>query len=199
MKKSRLIFLAFLSVSLVFLSGCKDDPEEEASPYIGDYVISEATLSVDLVLNVLTVPDQVPTTMTVDAGTDITQMIVGALLGEIECEPANSLIELREDFSLYFSCSSTSVELDAGTWDEQTVTVLILSLNSTALPPTGFVLTVTDVSLVSNVLTGTTSVPISREMLAGIVMQRSGGQLTLDVENTPVAVPITFTIELAKQ
>ena len=199
MKKSRLIFLAFLSVSLVFLSGCKDDPEEEPSPYIGDYVISEATLSVDLVLNVLTVPDQVPTTMTVDAGTDITQMIVGALLGEIECEPANSLIELREDFSLYLSCSSSSEEFVAGTWDEQSETVLIISMNSTALPPIGFVLTITDVSLVSNVLTGTTTVPISQLMLAQIVPLWSQGTLTLDVENTPLAVPITFTIELAKQ
>ncbi len=92
-------------------------------------------------------------------------------------------------------------ELDAGTWEEQSATVIVLSMNSTAIPssPTGIVLTVTDVTLVSNVLTGTTSVPISREMLAGVVAQMSGGQLTLDVENTPVAVPITFTIELAKQ
>ena len=141
----------------------------------------------------------IPTPMPVPAGTDITQMIVGALLSAIECEPANSLIELREDFSLYFSCSSSSVELDAGTWDEQTVTVLILSLNSTALPPIGFVLTITDVSLVSNVLTGTTTVPISKEMLAVIVPLWSQGTLTLDMELTPLAVPITFTIKLAKQ
>ena len=65
MKTTRLIMLAFLSVSLVFLSGCKDDPEEEASPYIGDYIITSATLSEALVLQTLSVPDQVPTPMPV--------------------------------------------------------------------------------------------------------------------------------------
>jgi len=135
------------------------------------------------------------------AGTDITQMIVGALLGAIDCEPANSLIELREDFSLYLSCSTSSEVLDAGTWEEQSETIIILSMNSTAIPssPTGIVLTVTGVTLVSNVLTGTTTVPISKEMLAGVVALMSQGNATLDMEATPPAVPITFTIELAKQ
>jgi hypothetical protein len=74
-------------------------------------------------------------------------------------------------------------------------------MNTTAIPssPTGIVLTITDVSLVSNVLTGTTTVPIPEQMLAGIVALMSQGQLTLDMEATPPALPITFTIELAKQ
>jgi len=201
MKTTRLIFLAFLSVSLVFLSGCKDDPEEELSPYIGDYIITSATLSEDLVLKTLTVPDQVPFDMTVDAGTDITQMIVGALLGAIECDAANSLIQLREDFSLYLNCSSSAEELDAGTWEEQSETVIVLSMNSTAIPssPIGIFLTITDVSLVSNVLTGTTTVPITSETLAGMVTLLSLGTLTLDMEATDPVVFITFTIELAKQ
>ena len=196
MKTSKLFFLAFLSVSLVFLPGCDDDPEEEISPYIGDYIITKATLSEALVLQTLPVG---PTT--VPAGMDITTMIQTALLGAIECEPANSLIELREDFSLYLSCTSSSEELDAGTWEELSETVIVLSMNSTAIPgsPTGIVLTISDVSLVSNVLTGTTTVPISKQMLAGVVAALSGGTLTLDMEATPPAVPITFTIELAKQ
>ena len=87
MKNTRLLFLAFLSVSLVFLPGCKDDPEEEVSPYIGEYIITKATLSEAIVLQTLpTGPTTVP------AGMDITTMIKTALLGAIECEPANSLI-----------------------------------------------------------------------------------------------------------
>ena len=196
MKTSKFILLALLSVSLVFLSSCKDDPEEEVSPYIGDYIITKATLSENLVLQTLPI-----TPMTVPAGTDITQMIVTALLGAIECEPANSLIELREDFSLYLSCTSSMEELNAGTWEEQSATVIILNMNNTAIPssPTGIVLTISDVSLVSNVLTGTTTVPISKQMLAVLIPLMSGGTLTLDMEATPPAVPITFTIELAKQ
>jgi hypothetical protein len=196
MKTSRLIMLVFLSVSLVFLSSCNDDPEEEVSPYIGDYMISKATLSVDLVLQTLPIS---PTT--VPAGMDITPMITTALLGAIDCEPANSLIELREDFSLYLSCTSSVEELDAGTWEEQSTTVIVLSMNSTAIPssPTGIVLTVTNVSLIGNALTGTTTVPISEQMLVGVVALMSQGNATLDLEATPPVVPITFTIELTKQ
>jgi len=196
MKTTRLIMLTFLSVSLVFLSGCKDDPEEEVSPYVGDYIITEAALSEALVLQTNEIGP-----MTVPAGTDITPMITQALLGAIQCEPASSFIELREDFTLFLYCETSTTELDAGTWEEQSATVIVLFMNSTAIPssPNGILLTVTDVSLVSNVLTGTTSVPIPREMLAGVVALMSGGLATLDVENTPVAVPITFTIKLAKQ
>ena len=196
MKNSRLIFLAFLSVSLVFLPGCKDDPEEELSPYIGDYIITKATLSENLVLETLPIG---PTTVPV--GTDITTMIQTALLGAVDCVPESSLIELREDFSLYISCATSMEEIDGGTWEEQSSTVIILNLNNTAVPssPTGIVLTVSNVSLVDNLLTGTTTVPISKEMLAGIVLLMSQGALTLDMELTPVAVPITFTIVLAKQ
>jgi hypothetical protein len=128
-------------------------------------------------------------------------MITTALLGAIDCEPANSLIELREDFSLYLSCTSSVEELDAGTWEEQSTTVIVLSMNSTAIPssPTGIVLTVTNVSLIGNALTGTTTVPISEQMLIGVVALLSGGTLELDQEATPPVVPLTFTIELMKK
>jgi len=196
MKNSRFIFLAFLSLSLVFLPGCDDDPEEELSPYIGDYIITNATLSANLVLQTLPIG---PTT--VPAGTDITTMIQTALLGAVDCVPESSLIELREDFSLYISCATSMEEIDGGTWEEQSSTVIILNLNNTAVPssPTGIVLTVSNVSLVDNLLTGTTTVPISKEMLAGIVLLMSQGALTLDMEATPPALPITFTIDLEKQ
>lgn len=196
MKKSRFILLAFLSVSLVFLSSCKDDPEDEISPYIGNYVVTKATLSEDLILQTNEIGP-----MTVMAGTDITPMIQSSLLGAIECEPANSFIELREDFSLYISCSVSMDEIDAGTWEEQDATTIILSMNSTAVPlsPTGIELTVTDVTLVGNLLTGTTTVPISKETLAGVVALMSQGNATLDMEATPPALPMTFTIELTKQ
>jgi hypothetical protein len=129
-------------------------------------------------------------------------MIQTALVGAIECEPESSLIELREDFSLYLGCLiGTLDELDGGTWEEQGETVVILNLNSTAIPssPTGIVLTVKDVTLVGNILSGETTVPISRDMLVGVLAGMSGGQLTLDMEATPLAVLITFEIELEKQ
>ena len=196
MKTSRFIMLTFLSVSLVFLSSCKDDPVEIVSPYIGEYTILKATLTENLTLMTNEIG-----AMTLVAGLDITPMIQTALLGAIECEPESSLIELREDFSLYLGCVGTMDELDGGTWEEQSETVVILNLNSTAIPAssTGIVLTVTDVTLVGNILSGETTVPISRDMLVGVLAGMSGGQLTLNMEATPVAVPITFEIELEKQ
>jgi len=196
MKNSRFILLAFLSVFLVFLSSCKEDPEEELSPYIGEYTIVKATLTENLTLTTNEIGP-----MTLVAGLSITEMIQTALLGAIDCEPENSLIELREDFSLYISCSGGVEELDGGTWEEQSETVVILNMNSTAIPasPTGIVITVSDVTLEGNILSGVTTVPISRDMLVSVIAGMSGGQLTLDMEATPLAVPISFEIELEMQ
>ena len=178
---------------MVFLSSCKDDDEPEVSPFVGDYVITKAATSAVLILTTVEI-GEVP----VPIGTDITPMIQTALLSALQCEPANSLIQLKEDFSMYMYCTTSMDELNAGTWEEQGETTLILSLNSTAVPssPTGMVLTVTDVSLVGSLLSGTTVVPIPEAMLAGIV---AGMGMTLDLEATPDALPLTFTIELTKQ
>lgn len=196
MKTTKFILLTFLSISLVFLSSCDDDPDVDVSPYIGDYLITKAALTEPLILQTNEIgPMEVP------VGTIITPMIQTALLGAVDCDAENTLIELREDFSLYLSCSTSMEELDGGTWEEQSSTVIVLNLNSTAVPssPTGIVLTVTEVTLENNVLTGITTVPISEQMLAGIVTLMSQGAATLDEEATPPAVPITFSIELAKQ
>lgn len=196
MKNSRFLMLAFLSVFLVFLSSCKEDPEEELSPYIGEYTIVGATLTENLTLTTNQIGE-----MTLVAGLSVTEMIQTALLGAIDCEPENSLIELREDFSLYIGCLGSMEELDGGTWEEQSETVIVLNLNSTAIPAsaTGIVITVTDVTLEGNILSGETTVPISRDMLVDVLAGMSNGQLTLDMEATPVVVPITFEIELEKQ
>jgi len=196
MKTSKLFLLGLLSVAMVFLSSCKEDEEPEVSPYIGDYVITKATISETFNLTTNELGD-----FPVPVGTDITTMIQTALLSALQCEPANSLIQLKEDFSLYLYCTSSMNELNAGTWEEQTETTLVLSLNSTAVPssPTGLVLTVTNVSLVGNALTGTTVVPIPKAMLAAMLDSMSGGAMSLNMDVTPDALPLTFTIELTKQ
>ena len=168
----------------------------EVSPYIGEYTVVNATLTENLTLTTNEIG-----AMTLVAGLSITEMIQTALLGAVDCEPENSLIELREDFSLYLSCLGSMEELDGGTWEEQSETVVILNMNSTAIPasPTGIVITVSDVTLVGDILSGETTVPISRDMLVSVLAGMSNGQLTLDMEATPVVVPITFEIELEMQ
>ena len=196
MKTSRFILLTLLSVSMVFLSSCKKDEDPDENSFVGDYVLVNATISEALTLTTNEIGDiQIP------AGIDITIMMQDALLGAIECAPESSLIELHEDFSLVLSCATSGAMIDAGTWEEQSETVIVLNLNSTAIPssPTGVVLTVTDVSLSGSTLSGSTSIPVAKEMLAGIVSLMTQGQATLDMEATPDAVPMTFTIELEKQ
>lgn len=196
MKTPKISYLILSIVSLMILSACDEDPEEVVSTIIGDYVITKAELTEPITLHTNEIgPIQI------EAGTDITNMIQQALLGSIECVPEKSLIELREDNSLFLSCTDTDTEIDAGTWEEVSETVIKLNLNSTAVPssPTGIVLTVNDVVVDGNVLSGETSVPLPRDMLASIVAAMSGGQASLDLEKTPVAVPVDFMIELTKQ
>ncbi len=196
MKTSKFFYLTLSLVSLMILSACSDDPEEVASQLIGDYVITEAILTESLTITTNEIgPFEIP------VDTDITQMIQQALLGAVECTPEKSLIELREDNSLFISCKDSDAELDAGTWEEVSETVIKLNLNSTAVPisPTGIVLTVSDVVIDGDVLSGITTVPLPKEMLATVVANMSNGLATLNMEATPEAVPATFMIELTKQ
>jgi hypothetical protein len=196
MKTTKFILLGLLSISMVFLSSCKEDPEDEGTSFVGDYIMVNATISEPLTLTTNEIGD-----LSIPAGVDITAMMQAALLGSIQCDPANSIIELREDYSLFLSCSSSAEEVDAGTWDEQEGSVIVLNMNSTAIPssPSGVVLTVTDVTLVGVLLSGQTSVPVSSQMLAGIVTAMTQGNATLDMEATPATVPMTFTIDLQQQ
>ncbi len=196
MKTSKIFYLTLSFVSLIILSGCSDDPEEVVSQLIGDYVITKAVLTEPLTIVTNEIgPFEIP------VDTDITQMIQQALLGAIECTPEKSLIELREDNSIFLSCKDSDEELDAGTWEEVSESVIKLNLNSTAVPisPTGIVLTVNDVVIDGNVLSGITTVPLPREMLAAVVFAMSNGLATLNLEETPEAVPATFMIELTKE
>ncbi len=196
MKTSRIFYLTFSFVSLMILSACSEDPDEVVSTLVGDYVITKATLTEPLTL---VTNEEVPLPIPVE--TPITPMIQEALLGAIECStPEKTLIELREDNSMFFSCKDSDEELNAGTWEEVSETVINLNLNSTAVPsPTGVVLTVKDVVIEGDVLSGITTVLLPREMLASVVATMSGGQFSLNMEETPVAVPATFMIELTKQ
>jgi hypothetical protein len=161
------ILLAFCGLT----TGCKDD-EKEVSKFIGDFVINEAKLA-----EVLTVPATGAGNVNIPVGTDITTVIQTALLSAVTCSSADkSYVELREDNSLYLSCEGLN-PLSAGTWEEVSATSLKLNMNSTAIPPAGFVLTVTDIVEGSGVLTGIASIPLQKAMIAGILTSM---QLTLD-------------------
>ena len=166
MKILKFKFLFLLITSVVLFAGCSDDPEEEVSPYVGNYVISNASLA-----TALSISTNEMGTIPVAVGTDITLAIQTALLSAVSCSSASkSYVELRKDNSMYISCELQNA-LNAGTWEELNATTLKLNMNSAAIPssPTGFVLTVTDVALTSAGISGKTSVPLPKAMVAAMV------------------------------
>jgi len=196
MKKTNLIFLLSLLVSVIAFSSCDDDEKVEKSAYIGNYTIQKATLAEALPLEIIYGGE----TMTVPfpVGRDFTDMIHNALLSAVpSCSADASLIELREDFSMYLSCTSSSWNLNAGTWKENGAD-LILTFNKDAIPysETGFTLTNTDVEIKGGVLHSTSVIPISRAALAA-AMEESGQALL--TENNPDPIMFTFNLEFKIQ
>jgi len=182
--------LAILIASFALLTGCKKDSGEEVSAFVGNYVISQAKLSEPLSLETVEMA-----TYVIPSGTDITQAIQTALLSAINCSSASkSYVELRKDYSMYMSCEKQN-ELNAGTWEELDKTTLKLNMNSAAIPssPTGFVLTVTDLVKDALGLSGKTSVPLPKEMVAGMI-----APLTLDAA-TPAVINVFFSIDFLKK
>ena len=197
MKNLKFKTLIFLIFSVVLFAGCGDDPDEEISQYVGSYLITKATLTSSINLNINEFPFQLP----IPGGTDITPLIQQALLSALSCTPDKSLIELKEDYTMLMKCEGTTTEINAGTWEEVSATALKLSMNSTAVPssPLGFVLTVNNAKLENKKLSGDTSVPMPKETLATIVTTMSGGLASLNLNATPVALPVNFSIELSKK
>ncbi|MCA1758418.1 MAG: hypothetical protein LC658_01495, partial [Bacteroidales bacterium] len=192
MKNLRFSLFAALVISVTLFSGCSDDPEEEVSQYAGSYVITKATLSsaINLAINGSPLP------LTVPAGSDITPLIQQSLLSALTpCTPDKSMIELKEDYTMLMKCEGTTTEINAGTWEEVSATVLKLSMNSTAIPssPLGIVLTVNNVNLENKKLTGDTSVPMPKETLATVVTTLTNGLASLDMNATPVVLPVNFS------
>lgn len=182
--------LIVLIATLAMVTGCDDDPEEEVSPFVGNYVISKATVAEPLLI-----PTNELGNIPIPAGTDITSQIQASLLSQVNCSSADkSWVELREDNSMYMSCEGAN-ELNAGTWQEMSATELKLNMNSAAIPtsPTGFVLNVTDIVQTGDKMTGKTTVPLPKEMVALMI-----APLTLTSAAQPVYM-VTFSLEFGKK
>jgi len=194
MRKLKFSSLIILAISILFLSGCKDDDTPEVSPFVGNYVISKAILAESVTIPIVEVPG-IGDKIVLPIEYDITEGIQESLLSQVNCSSADkSWVELRADNSMYMSCEGAN-ELNAGTWDEISATELKLNMNNAAIPssPTGFVLNVTDIVQANNVLSGKTSVPLPKEMVAEMIVP-----LTLGA-SAPAVFMITFTIEFVKE
>jgi hypothetical protein len=191
MKVIKINSLALMFAAFAVLTGCKDKSEEQVSAFVGNYTISSAKLAEELTLNI----NESTTPITVPVGTDITTAIQNSLLSSVDCQSAGyAYVELRKNFSIFMSCAGQN-EFNAGTWEEKNDTTLILNMNQAAIPssPSGFELTVVGIEKTSSSMSGTTSVPLPKEMIASML---PGGTLTSD---TPAIIPVVFKIEFAKK
>jgi hypothetical protein len=177
---SRLLVL--FPVALAFFAGCKDDSKDTVSPFVGNYVLTQAEIAEDLTVTTVELG-----AYNIPAGTDITVAIETAILSAAACGTnIDTYIELREDNSIYMSCEGANA-FNAGTWDEIDETTLQLNLNSTAIPssPLGFVLTVSDVVVDDAGLSGQTSVPLPSTMISEMI-----SPLTLDPTSPAIFVVV---------
>ena len=191
MKNLRFSFFAALFLSLALFTGCNDDPEEEVSPFVGNFVISHAEVATTFNISTST-GLQIP----VPVGTDITQAIQAALLSSVNCSSADkSWVELRKDNSIYMSCEGTNA-FNAGTWEEVSDTELKLNMNNAAIPssPTGIVLNVTDIVQKSAGWTGKTSVPMPKEMFAAVLASYG-----MTIADNPAIYIVTFSLDFVKK
>ncbi len=191
MKTSHVKWLIAILALIVLIPDCKKD-SKNTSEFIGSYVINSAELE-----EALSVPTNEAGNVQIPVGTNLTQMIQAALLSAVNCSSADkSYVELREDFSMYLSCEGLN-PLNAGTWEEVSATSLKLNMNSTAIPssPTGFVLTVTDITTDQTGLTGSTSVPLTKTMVSQIIAPL---QLTL-TSAAPAIFVAKFYVEFIKK
>jgi hypothetical protein len=190
MKILKLKFLVLFVASMSLFTGCDNDSEEVVSPFVGNFVISQAETAATITIKTVEMG-----TIDLPAGFDITQAIQTALLSSVNCSTADkSWVELRKDNSMYMSCEGTN-QLNAGTWEEIDTATLKLNMNSAAIPssPTGFVLTVTNIVTSATGLRGKTSVPLPKEMVAVLV-----APFTLDASTPPVMV-VEFYLDFIKK
>jgi hypothetical protein len=193
MKTLNFKLAAFILILVGFAAGCSKD-SSKVSPFPGNYVITEATVAESFSIPV-TGLGNIP----VPVGTPITAAIQVALLGAVTCTSADlTYIELRADFSLYMSCQGEN-SLNAGTWSEVSSTELLLNLNGTAIPssPTGIALNVTEVVKNGTVLTGKTSVPIPKAMIAELVKAISP-TFTLDPSAPDITI-VKFALKFTQK
>lgn len=175
MEKRRLIWrltaymlFGLLMASLVTFTSCSDDDDEEPeqTTLAGVYQMTMATTTT----NIVDVEDSV----IIPIGSDVTAIMAGGIFGFSPCDnPANSAVDMATDGKLYFVCVGSESDkdgVDAGSWSESSdLSTLTLTLNSTVVPPQGFVLTINNVTTSGAVLTGEVDgVPMPGTLLGAV-------------------------------
>ncbi len=162
------MLVGLVMAGLVTFTSCNDDDDEEpeATTLAGVYRMTEAITTTDIV--------DVEDSVIIPSGSNVTAIMAGGIFGASPCDnPVNSAVDMAEDGKLYFVCTGSESDkngVDAGSWSESSdLSTLTLTLNQTVVPPTGFVLSIENVSLTGAVINGTISgVPMPNTLLGAI-------------------------------
>jgi len=170
MKKERIksitgvLFAVVIMIFAGVMSNCSnsDDGEEGPASLTGKYKFKKAVLTSELTIEDQTTGSSETIVLTV--GTDVTDMVVGGLVGAIACSSnSNAAIDLRANKELWAFCDGESGDpLRGGTWSENaTRTILTLNL-APPLVPTSVQLIQTNITITGNELSGdVTNIPMS--------------------------------------
>lgn len=163
------MLVLMVMAGLITFTSCSDDDDEEPeepTTLAGVYSMTEAITTTDIV--------DVEDSVIIPTGSNVTAIMAGGIFGASPCDnPVNSAVDMAEDGKLYFVCVGTESDkngVDAGSWSESNdLTTLTLTLNSTVVPPTGFVLSIENVTKTGAVISGTISgVPMPNDLLGAI-------------------------------
>jgi hypothetical protein len=151
-------FLIFLMAALVIAACKKDDDEDDNTPseptfeeeIVGQYAFTSGTFMMDVTMYNVMVPGD---SVTFPEGSDASMVVGAALLDDSPCDnPDNTLLDMREDYSLYYICNGEDNEDQMGTWDaDEANNSLALNVNSELGP---IAVTITDVVIDGDMLTG---------------------------------------------
>lgn len=169
---SGVLIAVVLMIFAGILSNCdnSDGGEEGPASLTGKYKFKKAVLTSEVIIEDQAVGSDA--TIVLAVGTDVTDMVVGGLVGSITCgSSTNAAIDLRTNKELWAFCNTENVDpVRGGTWSENaTRTILTLNL-APPLVPTSFQLIQTNVTVSGNELSGAvTSIPMTGVLVeAGI-------------------------------
>jgi len=152
----------FFLMALLLITACdKDDDEDNTTPppptfeeqMVGQYALSSGTFNQDVTMyNVMAAGD----TVTFPHGSDATQIITWALLDDSPCDDlANTVLDARADFSLFYICTGESNELQMGTWSADETNNSLALIVDTEIGPVPVTITSVDkndISLTGNII-----------------------------------------------
>ncbi|MEM8896024.1 MAG: hypothetical protein AAGC88_15705 [Bacteroidota bacterium] len=156
------LMTGMIIASIAFISACGDDDDETpVEPLLGRWEISSATIAEDIA-----VTNTIGEELLLPTGTDITPIIAGSFLANINCNDQNAkAIELAEGNDILYVCTQEDKSSEAGSWfveSDRSGLRLNISIEETPVP-----LNLVNLQETSTTMSGlVNSIPLPPSLLA---------------------------------